>query len=53
MDFKAEELAIAFAQAKLIDLLNKDCDVPLEKQIEYFYNTLETFIFETKTKKYI
>ena len=53
LDFNIESLATAFAQANLISEVSKNKDLPLEKQVECFYNSLEAFVFETKTKNYI
>lgn len=52
LNYKIENLAIAFAQAKLIDTLNKNIDLSFEKQVECFYDALEGFVLETKTKNY-
>ena len=53
LNYNVESLAIAFAQANLINELSKNKDLPLEKQVECFYNSLQAFVFETITKKYI
>lgn len=53
LTYNIESLAVAFAQANLISELSKNKDLPIEKQVECFYNSLEAFVFETKTKNYI
>ncbi len=53
LNFTIESLAVSFAQASLISELSKNKDLPLEKQVKCFYDSLEGFIFETKTKNYI
>ena len=52
LNLKIEELAVAFAQANLIDALNRNSDLSFEKQVECFYNAFEAFVLETKTKNY-
>ena len=53
LDYSLESLAVAFAQARLMNELSKNNDLSLEKQVEFLYNSLEAFVFETKTKNYI
>jgi len=48
LNYNIESLAVAFAQANLISELSKNKDLPIEKQVECFYNSLEAFVFETK-----
>lgn len=53
LDLKIETLAIAFAQAKLMNALNNEKDMPFDEQVKCFYDALEGFVLETQTKNYL